>query len=82
MGLTGYTGFNFGAQYVGVEEALPSAPEWSVSYTTTGLRLNIYSLIIDNLLVALFNTAKILILYHVVFKDNPKVRNILKAIRN
>lgn len=44
--------------------------------------MNLYSLIVDNLAISLFNVIKLLFLYYIVFGNRPSFIKLLKPIKN
>lgn len=80
--LTRHQIFDYGAGSIPIEEKFLPRNSSGVEYSSTSITPNVYSLIIDDLFIAIFNTLKIVVLYHLVFKESKRFMKILKRVKN
>jgi hypothetical protein len=78
MEIAGKERYQFGAEHIQLYEDMNNWNSAGVHYSTPKISTNLYSLIIDNLIIALFNTLKIFLFIYIIFKGRQSIVRIFQ----
>jgi hypothetical protein len=81
MQIAGKDVYRFGAEKIHLGEVMDNWNSAGLHYSDYDISTNLYALLIDNLIIALFNTGKLFLFIYVIFKGRGSIIRILNSIK-